>query len=542
MVSRLSLLILFFFLGYSALIFNIYNLQLNKGQYYLAQARSQYAASDNLSAERGAIYFTDRNGNRLPAVTNKPFPQIYAVPKAIEDPQETAHLLSGLLAKPAAALIRQFSKPNDTYELLVKKADRSVADQVQELKPKGIYVEDVPQRFYPFGTLAAHLLGFVAPNSSESGDRGRYGVEEFYNGRLAGTDGTAKDSKMIAPKDGTDLVLTVDPNIQIEAERILKNTMDKFGAPGGMFVVAEPKTGKILALGAAPGFDPNTYSQSELSSFINPLTQELYEPGSVFKVITMAAGIDAGKITPDTKYYDTGELKVSGRTIKNWDLKAHGWMTMTNVIENSLNTGSAFAESQTGHDTFRDYLTKFGFGERTGVDLPGEVKGDLRAIGPKAAPIVFATASFGQGVAVTPMEMLSAVAAIANGGTLMRPYLNQELGPKEVRRVISEDAARKVTNMMVSALDKAQVASVRGYSLAGKTGTAQVPDFKKGGYSDRVIDTYIGFGPTSDPRFIILLRINEPPGAPHAAETVVPAFRELAQFILNYYNVPPDRI
>ncbi len=542
MLSRLSALIIVFFLGYSALVFKLYNLQLSKGDYYLAQAQSQYAARDALSADRGAIYFTDKNGNRLPAVTTKDFPQIYAVPKEIEDPTEAAHMLAGILNRSAKDLLIQFDKPKDQYELLAKKAEPETASKAKDLKLKGLYVENVSQRFYPFGTLAAHLLGFVAPSADDAGLNGKYGIEEFYNSVLAGRDGTAKEGRITPARNGEDITLTIDPNIQKEAERVLKDTMDKFGAPGGMFIVAEPKTGKILALGADPGFDPNNYSKYEFSDFINPATQQLYEPGSVFKVITMAAGIDAGKITPDTKYYDNGEIKVSGKTIKNWDLKAHGWMTMTNVLENSLNTGSSFAESKTGHGVFREYLQKFGFGERTGVDLPGELKGDLRGVAANAPAVAFATASFGQGVAVTPMEMVRAVGAIANGGLLMRPYLNADLGPKEIRRVISPESARQVSEMMVSALDKAQIAAVKGYTLAGKTGTAQVPDLKHGGYTNRVIDTYIGFGPTKDPRFIILIRVNEPEGAPHAAETVVPAFRELAQFILNYYNVPPDRI
>lgn len=257
----------------------------------------------------------------------------------------------------------------------------------------------------------------------------------------------------------------------------------------------------------------------------------------------MAAGLDAGKITPDTTYFDTGVLKVSGREIKNWDLRAHGKLTMTNVLEQSVNTGAAFAERQTGHVLFRSYLDKFGFSEKTGVDLPGELSGDIKRLKPGAPEVAFATASFGQGVAITQLEMINAFSAIANGGRLMRPYINSAIKPMEIRRVISASSAKSVTNMMVSAVDKAGVGHIKGYSLAGKTGTAQVPDFKKGGYvPNEVIDTYIGFGPTTDPKFVILIKLDEPEGAPLAGATVVPAFRELAQFILNYYNLPPDRI
>jgi cell division protein FtsI/penicillin-binding protein 2 len=207
-----------------------------------------------------------------------------------------------------------------------------------------------------------------------------------------------------------------------------------------------------------------------------------------------------------------------------------------------LNTGAAFAERQTGHPVFREYLKKFGFEDETGIDLPGEVAGDLRRLTPNAPAVAYATASFGQGVAVTALEVINAVSAIANGGMLMRPYVNMAAGPQEIRRVIQPETARAVAQMMVSAVDKAEVARIEGYTFAGKTGTAQVPDFVRGGYSDDVIHTYIGFGPTADPKFVVLLKLNKPAGAPLAGTTVVPAFRDLAQFLVNYYNIAPDRV
>jgi cell division protein FtsI/penicillin-binding protein 2 len=390
--------------------------------------------------------------------------------------------------------------------------------------------------------LAAHALGFVSQSDADSGESGRYGAEKFYDDLLTGKTGEAKEDKILSPETGADLALTIDPSIEREAERSLENLIKNYSASGGSVVVMEPQTGKILAMGSFPSFNPNAYADSDLSAFINPVTQKIYEPGSVFKVITMAAGIDAGKITPETIFEDTGKLIVSGRTIQNWDLKAHGKVTMTQVIEQSINTGAAFAQKKVGDAVFREYLDRFGFGEKTGIDLPGEVKGDLRRLVPGAPAVAFATASFGQGVAVTPIEMINAIAAIANGGKLMRPYVNAAEAPRVLRQVISPETARQVTQMMVSAVDKAEVAKIKGYSIAGKTGTAQVPDFARGGYTDKVINTYIGFGPASNPKFIILIKLNEPAGAPLAGLTVVPAFRDLAQFLLNYYNIPPDRI
>jgi cell division protein FtsI/penicillin-binding protein 2 len=532
MVSRLTVLIAFFALLYSGLVFHLYQLQVERGDYYVARAASLHGAGEEYT-RRGSIYFTDKNGNKVPAVSNKDFPTVYAVPKTIVDPEGVATALAPLFNKNQTTLAKSFSNTADLYELLGRKVDQDIADKVEAMNLKGVYVSNVSERYYPFGKLAAHVLGYVGPSDTGISTTGHYGVEEADNSTLSGGGG----------QDGDPLTLTIDPNIQLEAERILQNLITDKKAKSGSIVVEDPKTGKILTMTSFPVFDPNDYSGTSIRTFLNPATQEVYEPGSVFKVITMAAGIDSGAITPQTTYNDTGELKLNGATIHNWDLSANGIMTMTNVIEKSLNTGAAFAEMRTGNATFLSYLKKFGFGEKTGIDLLGEAKGNLSGMKDRAPAIAYATASFGQGVAVSTIELANAFSAIANGGTLMRPYVNADMKPEAVRTVISKDTADKVTGMMVSALTKAQVGHVNGFSLAGKTGTAQIPDSVNGGYYEgKVLDTYAGFGPTSDPRFVIIVKLMDPDGAPLAGATVVPAFRELAQFILNYYHLTPDDI
>ena len=530
MASRFAILIGLLLAAYSFLIFRLYDLELIKGGYYTARAESETLASENLSANRGSIYFTDHDGGLLPAAVDKDFPIIYAVPKAILDSEEAANTLAPILDMPVDALQKIFSKPNDSYELLEKKADPSVAAQVENLNMKGIYTDIASERFYPMGSVSSQVLGFVGPDAADNGESGHYGIEEFYNNVL----------------EGADINLTIDPNIQIEAEKILDDLVAANGATGGSVIVEDPQTGRILAMGSTPDFDPNDYSSSSIADFLNSMVQKVYEPGSVFKVLTMAAGIDAGKITPQTSYDDRGTVVVSGAKITNYDFKTHGaygpGTTMTNVIEHSINTGAVFAEEKTGNDIFAGYLKKFGLGEKTGVDLPGEVAGNLSELAPKAPQVAFATASYGQGVAVTPLELVNAVAAIANGGTLMRPYLNAALDPQAVRRVVSASTAEQVTGMMVSAVDKAGIANIVGYSLAGKTGSAFIPDLVHGGYTDKLIDSYIGFGPTSNPRFIAMIRIDTLPESAIAALSVVPAFRELSQYIINYYGIPPDRM
>ena len=447
------------------------------------------------------------------------------MPKVIDDIDEASQLLAPIVKISPDKLKTLLAKPNDEYELLLHKADPEQVRQIRELGLKGIYIDNQTFRFYPFATLASQVLGFVSPSEESDELKGRYGIEAHYNDFLR--------------KD--DLELTIDRDIQSQAEKVLKSLSEKYSVAAGTVIVQDPKTGKILAMGNYPNFDPNEYSKYPLQSFMNSAVQSVYEPGSVFKVITMAAGIDSGKITPKMKFYDSGSLTLNGKTVKNWDLKAHGTVTMTEVIEQSINTGAAFAEKQTGHDIFYNYLLKFGFDGITGIELPGEISGKLRNLKSSFRDINFATAAFGQGVSVTPIQLINAISAIANGGTLMKPYILADESPEIIEEVISEETSKQVAEMMISAVDKAEIAKIPGYSIAGKTGTAQIPDFKKGGYSGEFIHSYVGFGPVSDPKFTILIKIDKPKGGTLAGATVVPAFKELAQFILNYYNIQADR-
>ncbi|NCN94993.1 penicillin-binding protein 2 [Candidatus Wolfebacteria bacterium] len=542
---RIKGLIIFFGALFLFLIFNVYNVQIKKGDYYLNKARMQEEASGGFEASRGNIYFLDKNDNSVQAAMNKDYPIVYAVPVEIQASGDSAlayaEKLSPITGVSVEELAGKFGKENDKYELILEKASSRQMDGIKNLNLKGIYISSHLLRFYPFGDLAAHVLGFIDYSSGSA--EGKYGVELYFNDLLSGKAGGVEDGKLIAAESGKDLILTIDPTIQTEAEEIIKNLIKQYEAEADSAIVQDPKTGKILAMAASPNFDPNNYSKSEISTFLNPTVQSLYEPGSVFKLITMSAGIDSGKITPDTTYTDVGFFTANGKTIKNWDLKANGLQTMTGVIEHSINTGAVFAQRKTGQDIFYNYLVKFGFNSLTEISLPGEVRGNLNALkSPEGRDINFATASYGQGVAVTPIELVGAVSAIANGGVLVKPIILADEQPQIMRRVISSDTARKVTEMMVSAVKLNRIADIPNYSVAGKTGTAFVPDFGGKGYTDNVINTYVGFAPAFDPKFVIIVRLDKPAGNPLAGQTVVPAFRELAQFLLNYYNVAPDKI
>jgi cell division protein FtsI/penicillin-binding protein 2 len=327
--------------------------------------------------------------------------------------------------------------------------------------------------------------------------------------------------------------------------------MAKWTPQQATIIVQEPNTGKILALANRPTFNPNNYYDFPTKNFLNVATQEMFEPGSSFKPITMAIGLDLVKINPDTTYTDTGVVNVSGYEIKNYDLQAHGLKTMTQVLEKSLNTGSMFVQEQIGNEAFLDYLINMGFGQVTGIDLPGESAGDITNLY-SGRKINFLTASFGQGIAVTPIQLINAYSMIANGGKLMRPYIVEKIikengeevvtKPEVITIPIGEKTSTKLKSMLVSVVDHGfDRATVKGYDVAGKTGTAQIagPD---GGYLEgEFIHDFLGFAPAYNPKFVILIKMEKPQGTTYAADSLSPFFKEITEYLLTYYKVPPTR-
>jgi len=533
---RFSVILAVFTLLYAGLALNFYNLQIKKGSYYSARAESQHRLAGELEPERGNIFFTDKDKKAVPVAIKKYYPFVFAVPKEINDAESVSFKIAPILGLNEAELFGKLSLKNSAYQSLKKRIFEETADKIRELSLKGIYVGREPCRFYPNGKLAAHILGYV-----DTEKIGRYGAESFYDKILNGEKGKVSGDKIIEPVNGKDIYLTIDFNIQFASEKILEKLVGTYKAEGGTAIVMNPKNGDILAMASLPNFDPNDYGKYDIKDFLNPAVEAVYEPGSIFKMITMAAGIDSGRITPETEFVDTGEVILNNRVIKNSDHKVYGRVTMTNVIEKSINTGAVFAVREIGREIFLNYLKKFGLNKKTGVDLPGEVTGSIRALEEDGRDINFATASFGQGVSITPVRLIAAISAVANKGLMVKPHLIVGK-PGDLGRPINEETSRKAVAMMVSAVDKAEVAKISDYSVAGKTGTAQVPNAKGGGYGTDVINTYVGFAPAYDPRFIVLLKMDKPAGAPLAGQTIVPAFRELSQFILNYYAAPPDRV
>jgi len=528
-------------LSFLFVIFHLYDLQIGNGEHYAKLAQAYSASGEYLLPRRGNIYFVNDDGESIPVAITKEYQNVFAVPKEITDPDLAAGEIIAVLPELSLPeLVAKLGKPKDEYELLVKRITEEQVKALQAAEIKGVYLESERARYYPLGQIGSHVIGFVSMAGDDEVPHGKYGIESYYDSELTGKPGSVIDGKLTPPVAGKDIFLTIDREIQTRAEDILGRLVQEKRGTAGSVIVQDPRSGKILAMANYPTFNPNSYSESKLSSFTNSAVEGLYEPGSVFKLVTMAAGLDSGAITPNTTYVDTGSVTLNGRTVRNWDLKAHGTLTMTNVIENSVNTGTIFTERKMGHRTFYDYLVKFGIKEPTNITLPGEVKGSLRTLENDPQDINFATVSYGQGVSMTFLQLTRAVSTIANKGVMRRPFIIEEERTNEAPQIVSSKAANEVVDMMVSAVHKNVLADIPHYDVAGKTGTAFIPE--RGGYSDDVINTYAGFAPAHNPKFVVLVKLDRPEGAPLAGQTVVPAFRELTEFLLNYYNVPPTDI
>lgn len=533
----LFLLIVFMSLG--LLIWGrFFYLSVIRHEYYLAKAKILNAASSS-AAPRGSIFLTDKDAVPFAAALNKEFPLVYAVPAKIKEPEILAEKLAPILELNKEMLIQKLSKTNDPYEILKKRVSEEVIKDIKDKNEIGIGIDDETNRYYPGGLYLSHVTGFLGFN--KNGQTGQYGLEEYYDKEL--TDFAAS----------ADLILTIDSAIQSQAGVLLLKNIKDWQADGGSIIVMNPKDGGILAMASFPDFDANNYSLAENPDFfINPATMKRYEPGSVFKPITMAIGIETGAVSPETEYYNTGTVKVGDKIISNSiPDKILGWQTMTKVLEQSLNTGAVFVGQKVPKDIFLKYVKNFGIDSKTGIDV-SEISGDLSVL-ENMRDINFATASFGQGVAMTPIELVRALSVIANGGKLIKPRLVEKIiyhnGEKyetkdePARQIISSETSAKLINMMIKVVESGsgRQAGVSGYTIAGKTGTAQVPDLKKGGYKDEYIHTFVGFAPAYDAKFIALIKLDNPKGVRFAESTVVPVFKELAKFIFSYYQIPPDK-
>lgn len=562
---RTALVTVFLLLAFAGVTLKLFFLQVVNGKEARLLAQDQHSIFATLSAARGEIKITDKFSKEPIVVAgNVEKPLVYAVPSEVSEPLQTAIKLASVLSMDEKEILQRFEDKSRKYVPIKRQISKEQEEAIKRLKLPGISFDYENVRVYPQGRLLAQVLGYVGYKDTHK--EGLYGLEKYFEKDLAGTDGSLKQETgakgawvfgstrdIVSPKDGANLILTIDKSIQFKAESVLRETVEKHGADSGSIIVVNPKTGEVLAMAGFPDFNPNEYNKEENPRvFVNQPTLGAYEPGSVFKALTMAAAINEGKITPDTTYTDTGSVEIDGYTIKNSDLKAHGVQTMTQVLEESLNTGAIFAKEQIGNEKFYEYLKNWGFGKMTDVELL-ESRGSLENLKAKIN-VNFHTASFGQGITATPIQLIQAFTSLANRGKMMRPYLVKDVvssdgsvkenKPQEIGQIISAKTADTVSAMMVNVVENGhgKRAGVKGYYIAGKTGTAQIPKKDGKGYeTDTTIGTFIGYGPVDDPKFLMLVRVDRPKDVIFAESTAAPAFGQIAEFILNYYNIPPSR-
>ncbi|MBU4332417.1 penicillin-binding protein 2 [Patescibacteria group bacterium] len=563
--DRISVLAIVIFILSSSIVLRLFNLQIIQGSFYEALAAGNHTIYKELYPRRGEVFIKDSKNQKeadfYPVAINIDLNEIYAIPNLIKDYQKTAELLTSVLEAPREEIEMRLSKKDDPYEPLAHYVTDEKVEEIKALDLEGIGFKPEIKRFYPEENLFSHVLGFVGFSDDER--VGQYGVEGFFEETLAGRKGGITLKKGVLgnwiatsrrtlqkAEDGAGLVLTLDRVIQFAACSELKIGIEKYGASAGSVIIMNPRTGAILALCAEPNFDPNNYSQVEnINVYINQVISHAYEPGSIFKVITMAAGLDSGKVTPKTTYEDVGMLEIDDHKIRNSDLKAHGVVNMTTVLEESLNLGAVFVAQQVGQQNFKDYVEKFGFASSTGIELGSEGLGNISSLN-KGGEIYLATASYGQGITVTAIQMITSFTPIVMNGNLVKPHIVASIlkpdgeviktEPRLVPGVITPATAKMLSAMLVSVVRSghAKKAGVPGYYVAGKTGTAQVA--KGGGYSNLTIHSFVGFVPVDNPAFIALVKLDYPTNVLYAADSAAPIFGKIAKFVLDYYQIPPD--
>ena len=511
----------------------------------------------DLPPGRGRVW--DQNGHLL--VGNLVYYDISAEPALIRKPGDVANALAPLLDMDTDELSRTLSS-DISWVPLKSAVPQEVRDRIVQEKLAHVVVEPVWRRTYPERALVAHVLGFV-----NAENRGYYGVEGYFDAELRGHAGSRvyqqdgwsqviplELAAEIPSQPGVDLVLTLDRTIQALVEAELMRALQETGAKKGTIIVMDPRSGAILALAAAPAYDPNRYwAVTDARLFANPVISGQYEPGSVFKVLTVAAALESGLVSPDTVFYDEGYVEVGGQLIRNATGKVYGPVTLTEVLVYSLNVEVAKISTMLGPERFYPGIRAFGIGRRTGVDLEGEIIGELRVPGDwQWHESDLATNAFGQGLAVTPLQMITAVAAIANDGLLMQPHVVAEkvgadgsvvrAQPASTGRAVSSETAHLVVEMMTQTVEHGiKRAQVPGYRIAGKTGTAQIPT--PFGYDEeKTIASFVGFAPVDDPQVIVLVRLDEPTSSEWGSQTAAPAFARLAERLFVLLKIPPDDV
>lgn len=566
-VLRARMLCGFFILIAVLLIIRLYFVQIVHGEAYRKSASAQYVEPGQDTESRDSIYFTDKNGELVSAAVMQTGWRIALVPKDVVDANKVYTAMNAITPIDKERFLASAEKKDDPYEEVAFRVSDDAAAKIRALKIPGVLLVGDQWRFYPAGMLASHVIGFVGYQGNTK--VGVYGLEKGWQDTLAKSSTglyvnpfaeifTNVKAALSDPMGEQGSITTsIEPTVESKLETTLDGVMNTYTPHLAGGIVMDPHTGEIVAMALRPSYDPNTYNTVENpGTFTDQLVEGRYELGSIMKPLTMAAGIDAGAVTPSTTYNDVGCITRSNKTICNFDHKARDVVSMQEVLNQSLNLGATYVADKMGHADFTRYMKAYQFDQKTGIDLPDEVSGDLSSLGSGNKPdVAYASASFGQGVAISPIEMIRALSTLANEGVLPNPHvvtgvkygsgITRAIPQKAGARVLATSTAETVSNMLVKVFDKALLGGVLKqdhYSIAAKTGTAQIAIPGGGGYySDRYLHSFFGYFPAHDPKFIVFLFAVEPHGAEFASATLAHPFLDIAKFLINYYDIPPDR-
>lgn len=560
--SRIKYFLVIILILYGGLVFRLFQKQIVDHSHYLALAQSQHQTVNELPAHRGQIFAKTKYAGNVALATNQTYYQLILSPRQIKEEDDLASYLADKLKLDQEKLLDDITSDKPYIPPVARKLSYKIANEIASKEYAGVYLIAQDHRYYPEADLACYITGYLNAEG-----QGQYGVEQYYDKILKGDLGVIKAQQDVYgryisiyekedPYDGQDLYLTLDLTIQAKAKEIIDQAVNDYQADSGSILVLDPKTGDILASAHNRSYDPNNYSQeaekNNINIFFDPTISASYEPGSILKPITMAGAISEGVVKPETSHHFGDSVLVGNTRIWNAAKEAYGEQTMVEVMENSDNVGMVWVQQKLGRDKFHNYLQKFGFGSLTGVDLEGEASGMLLDYPTSFTEIDAASNSFGQAISVTPIQMLTSFTPFVNNGKMVQPrILEKRVDPetgvsyerdiKMTEAVISAKTAEQITDMLVSVVDNGQasLAQVKGYEIAGKTGTAQVAT--EGGYSQTdTIHSFIGYGPAKNPAFLMLVKLDKPKTVRWSSLSAAPTFSTMAKFILNYYQIQPE--